>query len=481
MAIDRASAAPRGLPPLTAAVRQRLQKVFDHAQRSLDKQDFDYAIQLLGQCVAEDPGNLIYLQTFLATLEKKLGGVKRPSTIASLKVKSHRSALVKAAEKGDWDAAFQAGCAALAVSPWDATTLMALADACQELGCHEPQLYCLRWALKAAPKDAVLNRAAALALQRMGQFDQAIACWHRVEQVKPHDEEAQNAISRLSVEKTIHDGGYDPELLGSGRKEPLAHLPAKVTGEGAEGTEAPSEQSAEERIEAAIAANPGDATPYLQLADFYAHRRDLDGVERALDRANQATGGGNLAVRDRIEDLHIAQAYRQVQIAEQHHAHEKTPESEAVLSQARTHASQVELEVFTARADRDPQNPRLKFELGMRLRRVGKWKEAITALQAARGDVKRKALVLLELGECFQKIEQYKLALSNYEGAIEAAAENPEADVHKLALYRAGVLATGLRELDLAERRLTTLAGLDFGYRDVAERLDKINKLRDSG
>ena len=56
----------------------------------------------------------------------------------------------------------------------------------------------------------------------------------------------------------------------------------------------------------------------------------------------------------------------------------------------------------------------------MRLKRAGKTKQAITALQAARSDPKRKALVLLELGECFQKIEQYKLALSHYEQSIEA-------------------------------------------------------------
>jgi hypothetical protein len=50
-----------------------------------------------------------------------------------------------------------------------------------------------------------------------------------------------------------------------------------------------------------------------------------------------------------------------------------------------------------------------------------------------------------------------------------------------LGLYRAGVLATGLRELDRAERHLAELAGLDYGYRDVADRLDKIASLRDSG
>ena len=33
--------------------------------------------------------------------------------------------------------------------------------------------------------------------------------------------------------------------------------------------------------------------------------------------------------------------------------------------------------------------------------------------------------------------------------------------------------ATGLRELDRAERHLTDLGGLDFGYRDVAKLLDE--------
>ena len=102
------------------------------------------------------------------------------------------------------------------------------------------------------------------------------------------------------------------------------------------------------------------------------------------------------------------------------------------------------------------------------------------AFQAARSDPKRRALVLLELGECFQKIEQYKLALSHYEQSLEAC-DPTDLDARKLALYRAGVLSSGLRELDRAERYLTELAGLDYGYRDVSDRLDKIAALRDSG
>ena len=66
------------------------------------------------------------------------------------------------------------------------------------------------------------------------------------------------------------------------------------------------------------------------------------------------------------------------------------------------------------------------------------------------------------------------------EAALEITGE-ADSEVRQLALYRAGVLATGLRELDRAERHLTELAGLDIGFRDVADRLDKIAHLRNSG
>jgi len=53
-------------------------------------------------------------------------------------------------------------------------------------------------------------------------------------------------------------------------------------------------------------------------------------------------------------------------------------------------------------------------------------------------------------------------------------------DTKKLALYRAGVLAAELNDRERAEKYLTLLAGMDFGYRDVADRLDKLAALRDS-
>jgi tetratricopeptide (TPR) repeat protein len=149
--------------------------------------------------------------------------------------------------------------------------------------------------------------------------------------------------------------------------------------------------------------------------------------------------------------------------------------------------NRAEMDVFNARLTRQPGNDTWHYELGVRLKRAARFKEAIHELQQAGGDVRHKSQVHLELGECFQYVKQFKLALSNYEQAIKTSADK-EPEVHKLALYRAGVLAMGLfktdqssQHLDAADNYLTELGGLDFSYRDVAERLDKISQLRNKG
>lgn len=470
--------APRGPAPLSASARHRLQKVYEHGQRCLEKQDHDYAHQLFAQCVTEDQANITYLQALLENLQRKYGNNKKGAKLAGLKIKSHRSALHKASSKGDWEGAFQAGCNALALNPWDIPTLTGMAEACRELEIDECQLYYLKWGLNVDPHNCDVNRLAAMQLTRMGQFDQAIACWHRVEQAKPDDEEARQAISTLSVEKTIHQGGYDPALLGDASASSTS---VKQLSKGAEVDEAADDpRPLGERLQETILADPSNIEAYLQLADHHVHEDRLDEAEKVLQQAHGASGGGDLMVRERLEDIQLRRARRMVEAAARQAKSTGDDQSKQSLAQCRRQANQAELEVFAARSDRDPQNARLKFELGVRLKKAGKHKEAITALQAARTYQKRLPEVLLDLGECFQRIEQYKLALSHYEQAVEACTD-ADPQVHRLALYRAGVLATGLRELDLAEKRLTELAGLDYGYRDVAERLDKIAELRDSG
>ncbi len=471
------------LPPITAAVRQRLQAVFEHAQRCTEKNDYVYAHDLFAQCLVEDPGNLIYLQHFLGNLAQKYGNSKKGVRFSALKSKSSRMALNKAAGKGQWKEAFTAACEALKSNPWETSTLLDVAEAYQQIGSDDCQLFVMRWALDAAPKDIAVNRKAAETLTRLGQFDQAISCWRRVEQAKPGDEEAGKAISKLSVERTIQKGGYNEEILkGSTDSKELEARVAQNRPEAiaaAAAAKSKAESGQEKELLAAIDASPADVEKYLELADVFTAQNRLREAVDILGRALAASGGGDLRIRERLEDASLRRAQHQVSVAQRRAEQEKTEEAIDLARRMSAQANQAELEVYAARAGRNPGNSLLQYELGLRCKRAGKFKEAIQAFQAARDETRQKAQVELHLGESFQYIKQFRLALSSYEAAVQAA-DTSQPDTKKLALYRAGVLALELNDREKAEKHLTQLAAIDFGYRDVAERLDKLAALRDS-
>jgi tetratricopeptide (TPR) repeat protein len=475
------------LPPIAAAVRQRLQAVFEHAQRSAEKSDYAYAHDLFAQCLVEDPANLIYLQHFLGNLAQKYGNSKKGVRFSGLKSKSSRMALNKAAGKGQWKDAFTAACDALKSNPWEVSTLLDVAEAYQQIGSDDCQLFVMRWALDASPKDIAVNRKAAETLTRLGQFDQAIGCWRRVEQAKPGDEEASKAISKLSVERTIQKGGYNEEILKGStdskeleeamRERVAQNRPEAIAAAAAAKSKDDSEQ--EKTLLAAIDAKPADVEKYLELADVFTGQNRLREAVDILGRALAASGGGDLRVRERLEDASLRRAQHQVSVAQRRAEQEKTEEAIDLARRMAAQANQAELEVYAARAGRNPGNSLLQYELGLRCKRAGKFKEAIQAFQAARDETRQKAQVQLHLGESFQYIKQFKLALASYEAAVQAA-DTSQPDTKKLALYRAGVLALELNDREKAEKHLTQLAAIDFGYRDVAERLDKLAALRDS-
>lgn len=485
---------PSPAKPMTAAVRQRLQQLFEHGKKSFEKGDSEYAHNMFSQCVAEDPGNLIYLQHLRANLTKKHGDAKKSSIFGGMnrKLKSARGTLTKSTEKGQWEEAFAAGCEALDHGPNDIATLLDLAAACNAIGASECQLYYLKWALDADPKHERANREAAEALAAVGQFEQAIACLKRVQELKPNDQEVARGISRMSVEQTIHKGGYNQDLLRKGANE--AASPDQVAAEILESSgvhlaksEPPAEpndepaapaKSREEELLEKIRLYPAELEHYKDLADEYTHVDRLRDAERVLTKA-LAVSSGDLDTRERLEDTQLRRMRQQTDVADRRAHEEQTPETIELAKRMHAQANQTELEVFAARAERNPGNLHYQYELGLRLKRAGKFREAIQSFQTARGDASRLADTQLHLGECFQKIEQFRLAMSSYEAAV-AAATDPNSDLHKLARYRAGVLATGLGDLDKAEKHLTELAAADFGYRDVADRLDKLAQMRNT-
>ncbi|MFM7034200.1 MAG: hypothetical protein ACKOYJ_03260 [Planctomycetia bacterium] len=456
---------------LPESERRRLQKCFLAGEQKAAT-NVDYAIEMFTACVLGDPANAIYLQGLLTVLKRKFAG-KKAGGLGVLFSAGARGGLKKSAAAGQWLEVLKKGIEILTSSPGDHGTLLAMSHACKQLNFQETQRVYLRAALDAAPGDAEVNRVCAEYLEARGEYDQAIACWERIKTVKGHAEEADRKITKLQVEKT------STRMRGTEGRPAAA--PASKTSAVDEG-EAEAKPAGKLRLaelREAIATDPAQIDPYLELADILEAEATIEEAEKLLHTA-LAASGNDIKVREHLEDRQLRWGRYRVHVAEKNLEAEDTPAHRATLEQLRVAQIQQEIQVYAARCQRYPENMTWRYELAVRLKAAGNVPEAIKHFQDVLQDSRRKGQVSLELGECFQKIKQYPLALRNYQAAIDTLTDR-EIDLRKRALYRAGVLSMATGDVDLAQKYLSELGGLDFGYRDVAQRLDKLASGKDKG
>lgn len=459
-----------GRQPIAPAVRRRLQSLFEFGTKNATIGNYDYATDMYGQCLAGDPGNPIYVRAFLDNLNKKYGDNKRGSKLAGMKTLGSKAALKKAVAMKQWPDVVKSGLDILKENPWDVGALADLGRACEAMDYDEGQVEYLRQALDFDKEDPNTNRLLGRAYDRTGQFNLAIECFQRVLRAVPRDEEATRAMSNLAVKRTIAKGGYeDAETTKD----------VRVSKRNTDDLEEAEVLSPEEKLIRAIDKDPTDKNAYIELNDLYIKDEIFDKALALMKKALQATGG-DIMLRERYEDAQLRLARQQTQIAENKAKAENTPEAIALYKRMKEEQNAQEMEIYGKRCERYPTNLGFKYELATRLKRAGKFQDAIKLFQDCRSDLKRKGLVLLSLGDCFYSIKQYRLALQSYEAA---AGEIPDRDpdMYKDVVYKAARLAEHLQEWESAEKHYNHLAAVDFGYKDVAQRLDKILRIRDNG
>ncbi len=123
------------------------------------------------------------------------------------------------------------------------------------------------------------------------------------------------------------------------------------------------------------------------------------------------------------------------------------------------------------RVDRNPTDNELRFELGGRLFESTDYREAIQHLQQAKRSPNLRIKVMNMLGQCYEKMNMTDLAATQYE---EAIAELPIMDdTKKELLYNIGLLYEKLENAEKYLESLKQIYAVDYGYRDVAERVEK--------
>ena len=330
--------------------KQRCQQAFEKGMQNVKQRNFDYATEMFSQCVELDPDNLEYIGAFIDNLQKKYKNNKKGNNPFGLKGMGARGTIKKAITKSDWGTAIKAGLELLEINPWDIPTLLQIAKASAGLGCYNAQLYYLKLArdTHTDPGDVEINRACSDALENIGQFDQAMACWENVKKHHPNDEEAQSAIAALHANKMEFMKGTKDGIRSGAKK-------------GAESSAA----SREEELLQTLEADPADVGTASELAELYARDDRYNDAKAALKKSLEATGG-DVKVREQLEDVQLKQVRHQAMQAEKKAEQEPTDENKDNARQMAIEQIKVEMGVFGRRSER--ALPSEQHDLEIRIR-----------------------------------------------------------------------------------------------------------------
>jgi tetratricopeptide (TPR) repeat protein len=450
---------------------QKAKTFFQYGNDAAMKSNFDYAIDMYRQACKLVPDNMMFRQALRGIERKKFNN--EPSKVGMLAGARNQPALLRARSarsKQNWAQALEICEEAFVNNPWDVGASRVAAEAAEGLGL----LPLAQWyveMVQGVSKDVDFFKFAAQIHEQNESWQKAIACWEQVKKLSPNDQDANRQINGLSAAGTIKRAGLDDAL----DKRAEAAKVVEVT----EALDAKLERlkqeqlTPEQRLVKEILANPSAVHAFVELAEIYRNRSDLDKAEKVLGKGLKANPGdqGLLSI---YEDTQISRLKRAVEVQSQRVLqHPEETAAKVKLDQLTEMLSKYEIEAFRRRVTLHPEDPALHFQFGVILANKGDHDAAIAEFQQARTSPVHRIQALYQAGLSFEANNALKLADRSYREALKTL-EPDDKETFNALHYRLGRVAEALGNNEVAEEHYNEVAANDYGYLDVAQRLRRL-------
>lgn len=440
---------------------------------AMSKENWDYCIEMFGQCATLVPDNLVYRQTLRNSEYKKYKNNKTGASMASMRLMGTRSKIKKARTAKNWTEMAAAAEEGLAINPWDAQLNADLGEAARNAGWDDVAVFGYQMAVASEPKNTDFLRGYAEVLRNKGEYDRARDCWKKIYEINPLDGHARSMMMSSDTEKLIDRSGMES---AKSTQEVKQGYEDSIRGAGKTNEVQTPGMSPEADLNRLIRKDPGNKDNYQKLGDLLRKEARL---EEALEQYKKGYEiGKDIVVRELAEDVQLDILRKNLAAAIE--AAEKSGDAEArdQVTTLKQELLQQEIEIFTRWSERRNQDLRLKFELAQRLFRDQKIQQAAQLFQQAAGDVRIEGPALMALGKCFLKLRQNSLALRQFEKAVARFNLNDTKDQFSECHYMLARLYEEGKDFDKAETHYTEVLTADFAYKDAHTRLAKIQEER---
>ena len=458
--------------PDTDAGLAKAKLFFDRAAQVAVSDNFDYAIDMYIEGLRCSPDALQegHLPLRELALSRQIKGGRKPTMLERMKKHGGKTPLEQML-----NAEYL-----LAKDPENILYIEAMLKAVMAGGYNQTAKWIadLLFAANNAEKSPSVQRYLLLkdSYASLKEWNRAVAACQYAARLRPEDDEIADEVQRLSAEMTVSRGRYDEEgdfhksIKDREAQEKLQSQQAVV-------------KTQDYRISALEAAKkaydeaPESSVNIFGLADALADLHTDEGEEAAIRLLEEAyRKRQDFSFKERAGLIRIGQLKRKIRETEA--ALETNPEEGVVRSQQAGLMSQLnkaELEHYGLCVKNYPTDLKAKYEYGVRLIHNKRYDEAIPQLQEAQRDPRHKTAAMDKIGLCFFMKGWFADAADIFIRAIDSY-EIKDDDIAKELRYN---LARSYEEqgdkgkaLDIYRK----IAQLDFGYKDVSQRVDRLRK-----
>jgi tetratricopeptide (TPR) repeat protein len=458
-----------------------MEKELNQAQRALwlkalaamELSNFGYAISLLQGILKQEPEFLTGRQLLRRAEVAKEKSAKKSffnistATIAVMKaqreIKRAPQRAIEMIEK------------VLEAEPHNRQANLVLKEAAVAAGWLEIGVFALQTLLEENPRDVKLLHELGQLRHLMGQSEEEVQIYNRITEIDTLDANALRLGKDASARASMSRGGWtqaesyrelikDKELAISLEQQSRVHL----TGEALE-------QQIRE-LQARQKAEPQNVDFARRLGALCEQEGEIDKAIEWYQRATDLSGGRDAALARKVSDLKIRATEREITAHEEFlsaHAQKDTAHAKKAeeLTAAREKRARMLIEEARHRVDRNPSDLQLRFELGEHLLNAQRFREAVPELQRARQSPNARLQAMNLLGICYRELGMLDLALKQFE---DAAREIVTMDTMKKEIvYNLGGVYEKVGEREKSLNCMKQIYDADYGYKDVAERVEK--------
>ena len=452
--------------------KERARTYFQYGNDAALKNNHDYAVNMYLSACKIDPENLIYRQALRGIERRKFNN--DPAKVGRMVgAKTGPIWLKGKAPKaqGKWKQVLEVCEEIFVHNPWDVNASRNAAEACEHLEFHAVAQWLLE-SVQGQATEAEFFRHLARVEELNAAWPKAIQAWERVKNLDPTDDTASRKINALSANATIQRAGLSDAL--DKRDEQAAAPPPELNAAELEAL-VMAKLSPEDRLIKEIQIHPEHVGPYIELAEIYKGRSQLEEAEKVLARGRKA----------HPQDETLLLNYAEIQVGRLQNAIEvlskksrEKPLDEAIkakLNQYTTMLMDYEIKEHSRRAKLHPEDLAAQLQLGKSMAKAGKHQEAIAAFQLARNHPMHRVEALHQAepelrGDRQPEARRTKLSRTPLEGR----ADPDDVNIFNALHYRLGRVAEAQSNTQAAEEHYNEVAANDYSYLDVADRLKNL-------